>query len=71
MQAINDRKNLEWRKLRQQKIAYEKRLRDRISQQTERDQIALIEAIISLLSSKALEIAAKDQSEKLRAALET
>ena len=55
MQEIDDNRDPEWKKLRKQKIAYEKRLRDRTLRQTVKDQIALVEAIISLLSSKAPE----------------
>ena len=55
MQKIDDKKDAEWKKLRKQKTAYEKRLRDRTLRQTVKEQIALVEAIISHLSSNALE----------------
>ena len=55
MQKIDDKKDAEWKKLRKQKAAYEKRLRDRTLRQTVKEQIALVEAIISHLSSNALE----------------
>ena len=50
MQAIDDNKDPLWKKLRCQKIAYEKRLRDRISDQNAKEQIAMIEAIIAHLT---------------------
>ena len=57
MKAINDNKDREWLKLRSQKIAYEKRLRDRTKVQTAKDRIATIEAVLALLTQDALKIA--------------
>ena len=70
MQAIGDNKDREWLRLRAQKIAYEKRLRDRTKVQTAKDQIALRDAIIALLSQEALKMAPKASLNPLKAALE-
>ena len=61
MQAIDDKKDPLWKKLRCQKIAYEKRLRDRTFVQRAKDQIALYEAINALLRQEALKIVPKDK----------
>ena len=65
MQAIGDYKDPLWKKLRCQKIAYEKRLRDRIRDQNEKEQIAMIEAIITHLSQEALKTLPKAKSKRL------
>ena len=70
MQAIGDNKDREWLRLRAQKIAYEKRLRDRTKVQTAKDQIALRDAIIALLSQEALKMVPKASLNPLKAALE-
>ena len=51
MDAINDKKDVEWKKLRCQKNAQEKRLRDRLAIHKDHDMCAKTELIIELLAS--------------------
>ena len=56
MEAIADHRDPQYKKLRCQKIAYQKRLRDRNRSQKVLDEIALTEGVIELVSSEALKM---------------
>ena len=71
MEAIGDKKNLQWQKLRKQKIAYEARLRNRMHEDSRKKQVLQAPAVSKALLKMALAVLPPEKQLELRHRIST
>ena len=69
MDAIGNKKDSEWKRLRKQRIAYEARLRNRMSKSKRNDQIQQMDLVIENVISMALQLCPSDNLKALKSDL--
>ena len=71
MSEINDRKDPEWLRLRKQKIAYEARLRNRLSEKKRSDRNCTVDQVMKAAVNFTIAMLPPDKVSEFKAQIET